>query len=322
MRPARRLTRVCGASRAEQAAVWWLTSPDLTTFCRLEELGLEAVGQRLDSDRAVLACRVVAPDQWCRRCGCEGAGADRRGRRRHRRPRHRDRRPVGPLADAVARLDAIPGIRPTVAAVIIAEVGLDMKRFLTPPTCARGRGSAPRVKSSAGKTKGNGATATGTATSPAPRGEACGRRRDPHLPRRPLPTARPPPRQEEGRRRRRQIDPGHRLAPACLPRHALPRSLRLLRPTRQHRRQAAQPHPPTRSPRLQGHPRTRSLTPPRVAQSLPGHPHFRTSCRLAHLSDAEWPPSRTGIAPPRSARLAPVRKARRRRRPTVVMVRS
>jgi hypothetical protein len=39
------------------------TSPDLTTFCRLEELGLEAVGQRLDSDRAVRACRVVAPDQ-------------------------------------------------------------------------------------------------------------------------------------------------------------------------------------------------------------------------------------------------------------------
>ena len=50
--------------------------PDLTTFCRLEELGLEAVGQRLEPDRAVLACRVVEPDQWCRRCGCEGAPRD------------------------------------------------------------------------------------------------------------------------------------------------------------------------------------------------------------------------------------------------------
>jgi len=52
------------------------TCPDLTTFCRLDELGLEVVGQRLDSDRAVLACRVVAPDQWCRRCGCQGSARD------------------------------------------------------------------------------------------------------------------------------------------------------------------------------------------------------------------------------------------------------
>ncbi len=50
--------------------------PDLTTFCRLQELGLEVVGQRLEPDRAVLACRVVEPDQWCRRCGCEGAPRD------------------------------------------------------------------------------------------------------------------------------------------------------------------------------------------------------------------------------------------------------
>ena len=50
--------------------------PDLTTFCRLDELGLEAVGQRLEPDRAVLACRVIDPDQWCRRCGGEGAPRD------------------------------------------------------------------------------------------------------------------------------------------------------------------------------------------------------------------------------------------------------
>jgi hypothetical protein len=34
---------------------------DLTTFCRLDELGLEVTGQRLEPDRAVLACRVVDP---------------------------------------------------------------------------------------------------------------------------------------------------------------------------------------------------------------------------------------------------------------------
>ncbi len=50
--------------------------PDLTTFARLDELGLEVVGQRLEPDRAVLACRVVEPDQWCRRCGCEGVARD------------------------------------------------------------------------------------------------------------------------------------------------------------------------------------------------------------------------------------------------------
>jgi transposase len=50
--------------------------PDLTTFARLDELGLEVVGQRLEPDRAVLACRVVEPDEWCRRCGCEGTARD------------------------------------------------------------------------------------------------------------------------------------------------------------------------------------------------------------------------------------------------------
>src|SRR4051795_9553501 len=50
--------------------------PDLTTFTRLDELGLEVTGQRLEPDRAVLACRVVEPDQRCRHCGCEGAPRD------------------------------------------------------------------------------------------------------------------------------------------------------------------------------------------------------------------------------------------------------
>jgi len=50
--------------------------PDLTAFARLDGLGLEVTGQRLEADRAVLACRVVEPDQWCRRCGCEGVPRD------------------------------------------------------------------------------------------------------------------------------------------------------------------------------------------------------------------------------------------------------
>ena len=50
--------------------------PDLTTFARLDELGLEVTGQRVEPDRAVLSCRVVEPDPWCRRCGYVGVPRD------------------------------------------------------------------------------------------------------------------------------------------------------------------------------------------------------------------------------------------------------
>ena len=53
---------------------------DLTTFCRLDELGLVVTGQRLEPTRAVLACKVVVPEdsleRWCRRCGAEGSPRD------------------------------------------------------------------------------------------------------------------------------------------------------------------------------------------------------------------------------------------------------
>ena len=52
------------------------TRPDLTTFTRLDDLGLEVTGQLLKADRAVLACRVVEPDDWCRRCDCQGVPRD------------------------------------------------------------------------------------------------------------------------------------------------------------------------------------------------------------------------------------------------------
>ena len=34
-------------------------NPDLTTFCRLDELGLRAVGQHLDHGREVLECTTL-----------------------------------------------------------------------------------------------------------------------------------------------------------------------------------------------------------------------------------------------------------------------
>ncbi|MEA5638611.1 MAG: ISL3 family transposase [Cutibacterium granulosum] len=51
-------------------------TPDLTTFCRLDDLGLEAVGQLLEPERAVIECRVVEADPWCRECGAEGVPRD------------------------------------------------------------------------------------------------------------------------------------------------------------------------------------------------------------------------------------------------------
>ena len=51
-------------------------TPDLSKFCGLDELGLEVTGQLLEPDCAVLACRVVEPDDWCHRCGEQGRSRD------------------------------------------------------------------------------------------------------------------------------------------------------------------------------------------------------------------------------------------------------
>jgi transposase len=68
---------------------------------------------------------------------------------------------VAPFADAVARLDEIPGVGPTAAQIIIAEIGLDMTRFPAPGHLASWAKFAPGVKESAGRNKGNGSTGHG-----------------------------------------------------------------------------------------------------------------------------------------------------------------
>jgi transposase len=68
---------------------------------------------------------------------------------------------LAPFAGAVARLDQIPGIGATAAAVIIAEVGLDMTRFPTPAHLSSWARFAPGVKESAGRKKGTGSTGHG-----------------------------------------------------------------------------------------------------------------------------------------------------------------
>jgi transposase len=68
---------------------------------------------------------------------------------------------LAPFGDAVARLDEIPGIGPTAAGVILAEIGTDMTRFPTPGHLTSWAKFAPGIKSSAGKNKGNGSTGHG-----------------------------------------------------------------------------------------------------------------------------------------------------------------
>jgi transposase len=68
---------------------------------------------------------------------------------------------TAPFVSAAERLDEIPGVGPVAAAVIIAEVGLDMSRFPTAAHLASWAKFAPGVKESAGKKKGKGSTGHG-----------------------------------------------------------------------------------------------------------------------------------------------------------------
>jgi transposase len=69
---------------------------------------------------------------------------------------------LAPFAQAAARLDEIPGIGPTAAAVIIAEIGVDMSRFPTAAHLCAWAKFSPGVRESAGqKKKGHGSTGHG-----------------------------------------------------------------------------------------------------------------------------------------------------------------
>ena len=68
---------------------------------------------------------------------------------------------IAPFAEAVAKLDEIPGVGITAAHVIIAEIGVDMTLFPTPAHLSSWARFAPGIKESAGKKKGTGATGHG-----------------------------------------------------------------------------------------------------------------------------------------------------------------
>jgi transposase len=68
---------------------------------------------------------------------------------------------IGELAPAVAKLDAIPGIGPVAAQMILAEIGTDMTRFPTPAHLASWARFAPGVNESAGRPTGKAASGKG-----------------------------------------------------------------------------------------------------------------------------------------------------------------
>jgi transposase len=68
---------------------------------------------------------------------------------------------IRPLADAVERLSAIPGIARTTAQAIIAEIGVDMTRFPTAAHLASWAKFSPITKESAGKKTGKNSTGHG-----------------------------------------------------------------------------------------------------------------------------------------------------------------
>ena len=68
---------------------------------------------------------------------------------------------MGDPAPAVAKLDAIPGVGPVAAQMILAEIGTDMSRFPTPAHLTSWARFAPGVSESAGRPTGNAGTGKG-----------------------------------------------------------------------------------------------------------------------------------------------------------------
>jgi hypothetical protein len=70
-----------GSGRSDLTVGLTFGPADLAALCRLDELGLEVTGQRLESGRAVLACRVI-PGRTAMSAGAATAAVRRAARQR------------------------------------------------------------------------------------------------------------------------------------------------------------------------------------------------------------------------------------------------
>ena len=203
---------------------------------------------------------------------------------------------IAPFAAAARRLDEIPGINAIAACVILAEIGIDLERFPTAGHLVSWAKFAPGVKESAGKKKGKNTTGHGNSYLARVLGNAAvsAGRTDTFLGERYRRIAR-----RRGRKKAevaigRSIlviiwhllsDPQARYTDLGSDFYATPH---------QPRTPQAQPRPPARSPRLQSHPRTSSLTAAANQPSSAGRCRAPLTLRFSDQSLGGWP---TGPGP-------------------------
>ena len=186
---------------------------------------------------------------------------------------------AAPLADAVARLDEIPGISLASAYVILAEIGTGMTRFPTAGHLASWAHLAPGIKESAGQEERQRLHRSRQRLPGRHLGQRSRRRsQDQHVPGREIPAHRPPPRLQTRQRRHRPLDPGDRLAPAIGPGRPLLRPRPGYHATRTDPERASAPtsanSKPSATPSLSNRPPehpTMSPAPPGAAANLVTH---------------------------------------------------
>jgi len=127
---------------------------------------------------------------------------------------------LAPFVAAAAVLDEIPGIGRVAAAIVVAEVGVDMSRFPTAGHLCSWAKFSPGISSSPAKPKATALPDAAPATSPESSAKPRAHR---HVPGCPISVRRETPRQETSHRRHRPFHPRHRPGPLGQPRHPLPR---------------------------------------------------------------------------------------------------
>lgn len=155
------------------------------------------------------------------------------------------------------KLDAVPGIGPATAQIILAEIGADMSRFPTPEHLVSWAKLCPRTIQSGAKNTA-GPAGQGNPWLKGALGEAANAAaRTNHFPRGPLPAHRQTSRPRQSTRRRRPLATRHHLAPDQRPGRLLPGTRRRLAPAPpQPRPQDPRSRPPAPGPRPPGRPHT------------------------------------------------------------------
>ena len=167
---------------------------------------------------------------------------------------------IAPFGGALQQLDTIPGVATRTAEVLVAELGVDMRRFPTDRHLASWAAALSRQPRECGKAPvGHDSQGQPLAPGRPHRGGARGHPVEGQCIRGPLPPSPAPPGASKSRGGRRPCPTPHRLS-AAGPGHDLPEpGTRLLRAPAYSPRHAPR-HSAVGSPRLPGHSRARGVT--------------------------------------------------------------